>query len=286
MKRPGAVPFRVALCRGSPASLGGGPLRRGPPRFEDAEDAHLPGVGIFGIFERRGRRWSCGAPQRPAPSDAVHPHVTARTRTERSVPSTSRGPPSSSRCSSRSSSGAISKRRAGGSSPRSSGGADPVFGRCCHRVCSAIVSAPVTPHHIYMKGGPGGSITKKSGMPNDPAANRSPRPGNTRQAPREVLGYLIARPDPVRGAEEATHAGTMNVPRQFVRTDMRKQPGELELFSTEELIDELMKRTTFQGVIVHARMARRAGTGPASGSSGSASTRTSAPRRPAACSTS
>ena len=33
---------------------------------------------------------------------------------------------------------------------------------------------------------------------------------------------------------------------------MRKQPGELELFSTEELIDELMKRTTFQGVIVHA----------------------------------
>ena len=34
---------------------------------------------------------------------------------------------------------------------------------------------------------------------------------------------------------------------------MRKQPGELELFSTEELIDELMKRTTFQGVIVHAR---------------------------------
>lgn len=34
---------------------------------------------------------------------------------------------------------------------------------------------------------------------------------------------------------------------------MRKQPGELELFSTEELIDELMRRTTFQGVIVHAR---------------------------------
>jgi hypothetical protein len=34
---------------------------------------------------------------------------------------------------------------------------------------------------------------------------------------------------------------------------MRKQPGELELFSTEQLIDELMKRTTFQGVIVHAR---------------------------------
>ncbi len=34
---------------------------------------------------------------------------------------------------------------------------------------------------------------------------------------------------------------------------MRIQPGELELFSTEELIDELMKRSTFQGVIVHAR---------------------------------
>jgi hypothetical protein len=31
------------------------------------------------------------------------------------------------------------------------------------------------------------------------------------------------------------------------------KPGELELFSTEELIDELMRRTTFQGVIVHAR---------------------------------
>ena len=123
-------------------------------------------------------------------------------------------------------------------------------------------------------------------MPNGPAGNRSPRPGTTRQASREVLGYLIARPDPVRGAEEATHAGTMCVPRQFMRTDMRKQPGELELFSTEELIDELMKRTTFQGVIVHARTAPRAGTGPASGSSGSASTRTSAPRRPAACSTS
>ena len=37
---------------------------------------------------------------------------------------------------------------------------------------------------------------------------------------------------------------------------MRKQPGELELFSTEELIDQLMKRTTFQGVIVHARSAK------------------------------
>jgi hypothetical protein len=34
---------------------------------------------------------------------------------------------------------------------------------------------------------------------------------------------------------------------------MRNQPGELELFSTEELINELMRRTTFQGVIVHAR---------------------------------
>jgi hypothetical protein len=34
---------------------------------------------------------------------------------------------------------------------------------------------------------------------------------------------------------------------------MRKQPGELELFSTEDLINELMRRTTFQGVVVHAR---------------------------------
>jgi hypothetical protein len=34
---------------------------------------------------------------------------------------------------------------------------------------------------------------------------------------------------------------------------MRKHPGDLELFSSEELIDELMRRTTFQGVIVHAR---------------------------------
>jgi hypothetical protein len=31
------------------------------------------------------------------------------------------------------------------------------------------------------------------------------------------------------------------------------KPGELELFSTEELINELLRRTTFQGVIVHAR---------------------------------
>jgi hypothetical protein len=34
---------------------------------------------------------------------------------------------------------------------------------------------------------------------------------------------------------------------------MREQAGDLELFSTEELIDELMRRTTFQGVVVHAR---------------------------------
>jgi hypothetical protein len=31
------------------------------------------------------------------------------------------------------------------------------------------------------------------------------------------------------------------------------KPGDLELFSTEELINELLRRTTFQGVIVHAR---------------------------------
>lgn len=28
--------------------------------------------------------------------------------------------------------------------------------------------------------------------------------------------------------------------------------GELELFSTQELIDEILRRSTFQGVIVHA----------------------------------
>ncbi|APW62541.1 hypothetical protein [Paludisphaera borealis] len=28
---------------------------------------------------------------------------------------------------------------------------------------------------------------------------------------------------------------------------------ELELFATEELIDELLRRTTFQGVIVHSQ---------------------------------
>ena len=29
-------------------------------------------------------------------------------------------------------------------------------------------------------------------------------------------------------------------------------PGDLELYGTEELIRELLRRTTFQGVIVHA----------------------------------
>jgi hypothetical protein len=28
--------------------------------------------------------------------------------------------------------------------------------------------------------------------------------------------------------------------------------GELEMFSTQELVDELLRRTTFQGVIIHA----------------------------------
>lgn len=28
--------------------------------------------------------------------------------------------------------------------------------------------------------------------------------------------------------------------------------GELELYSTQHLIDELLRRTTFQGVVVHA----------------------------------
>ncbi len=31
------------------------------------------------------------------------------------------------------------------------------------------------------------------------------------------------------------------------------QPTDLELYSTKELIDELLRRTTFQGVIVHSR---------------------------------
>ncbi|MBX6315015.1 MAG: hypothetical protein IRY99_19190 [Isosphaeraceae bacterium] len=30
-------------------------------------------------------------------------------------------------------------------------------------------------------------------------------------------------------------------------------PGDLELYSTQELIDELLRRTTFQGVIVRSR---------------------------------
>jgi hypothetical protein len=30
-------------------------------------------------------------------------------------------------------------------------------------------------------------------------------------------------------------------------------PSELELYSTRELIDELMRRTTFLGVVVHTR---------------------------------
>lgn len=29
--------------------------------------------------------------------------------------------------------------------------------------------------------------------------------------------------------------------------------GDLELYSSQELIDELMRRATFQGVIIHAR---------------------------------
>jgi hypothetical protein len=29
-------------------------------------------------------------------------------------------------------------------------------------------------------------------------------------------------------------------------------PSDLELFATQELIDELLRRTTFQGVVVHA----------------------------------
>ena len=31
------------------------------------------------------------------------------------------------------------------------------------------------------------------------------------------------------------------------------QPNDLELYSTKDLIDELLRRSTFQGVIVHSR---------------------------------
>jgi hypothetical protein len=34
---------------------------------------------------------------------------------------------------------------------------------------------------------------------------------------------------------------------------MEMSPGDLELFPTQELVDELLRRTTFQGVIVHAQ---------------------------------
>jgi hypothetical protein len=34
-------------------------------------------------------------------------------------------------------------------------------------------------------------------------------------------------------------------------------PGELELYSTQELIDELVRRTTFLGVVVHAHQENR-----------------------------
>ncbi|WP_165225848.1 hypothetical protein [Aquisphaera insulae] len=30
-------------------------------------------------------------------------------------------------------------------------------------------------------------------------------------------------------------------------------PGDLDFFSTRDLIDELLRRTTFQGVIIHAK---------------------------------
>lgn len=34
-------------------------------------------------------------------------------------------------------------------------------------------------------------------------------------------------------------------------------PGELELYSTQELIDELVRRATFLGVVVHAHQENR-----------------------------
>ena len=41
-------------------------------------------------------------------------------------------------------------------------------------------------------------------------------------------------------------------------------PMDIELFGTRELIDELMRRTTFQGVIVHAVDGAKSATGTAS----------------------
>jgi hypothetical protein len=38
------------------------------------------------------------------------------------------------------------------------------------------------------------------------------------------------------------------------------QPGPLELYSTEELIRELMRRTTFLGVVIHSEQELRGGT--------------------------
>lgn len=35
------------------------------------------------------------------------------------------------------------------------------------------------------------------------------------------------------------------------------KPGDLELFTSEQLIEELLRRTTFQGVIVHTSEAAK-----------------------------
>ena len=55
--------------------------------------------------------------------------------------------------------------------------------------------------------------------------------------------------------------------------------GELELFSTQELIDELLRRTTFQGVVVYAVGGAKDRHGTGSVGSPSATTPTSASRR-------
>jgi len=54
-----------------------------------------------------------------------------------------------------------------------------------------------------------------------------------------------------RGSDAAAGNDARSHHRDFEDTIMT--PGDLELFSTDELIDELMSRSTFQGVVVHSR---------------------------------
>ncbi len=59
---------------------------------------------------------------------------------------------------------------------------------------------------------------------------------------------------------------------------------ELELYSTQELIDELMRRTTFQGIVVHSAEEAKRRAGGRNGSSKSTSTATWTPNKPGGCS--